>query len=119
MSDARKTVVPTVNAYPVFNDQMTAINSDLDSVAKKRDHSVSSRDRIVGLLELVYVFRSCHWSMSPVVVRACRLLVTVGRPVVLLAFVSSLTIVPCLLQCPSTHFFAEENGRQLCHFLKC
>jgi hypothetical protein len=62
VSNARKTVVATVSPNSIFNEQMTAINADLDTIPKDGDHSMSGSDGIVGLQKLRYGFLSCHGS---------------------------------------------------------
>jgi hypothetical protein len=87
VADTRKTVSPTVSRDAILKQQMPSIQADLDAIAVERDHAMSRNEQfnggIVGLRELGYGLVSCHWSTPPMVVRACRLLITVGRPVLL------------------------------------
>jgi hypothetical protein len=86
MSNTRESALASVRSDPILKKQMSTINADLDAVAEKGHDTMSRPQRldggIVGLLDLRYGSSSCHWSTPPTVVRACRLLLTVGRPVV-------------------------------------
>src|SRR6266566_2023768 len=81
MSNARKSSKSAVGTDPVFNEEVPAINPHVDAIPEEGDDSVSG---LKGVLRLVYGFRSCHRTYTPMVVRACRLLVTGGRPAFLL-----------------------------------
>src|SRR6266851_467124 len=82
------TVSTTVSTDAILKKQMPAIYADLDAVAVECDYTVTGNQQlnggIVGLRKLEYGLGSCHWSTPPMVVRACRLLRTVGRPAHLL-----------------------------------
>src|SRR5260370_36998623 len=83
MSHTWKTASASERSDSVLNEQMPAINHDLDAVAKQRYDSTLRNDRseIAVLMVFRYGLRSCHrsvnllwWSGS------VRLLVTGGRP---------------------------------------
>jgi len=81
VSDTRKTEASAFCANPVVQEKVTTINADLDAVAEKRHDSMSRHDRIVGLRELGVRFSNLPLELVLLlVVRACRLLITVGRP---------------------------------------
>jgi hypothetical protein len=82
MPDAGEAGFAAGGTNPILKNQVTTINAYCDPVPEKGYDSVSRHcfAGIAGLVKLIYGLHSCHGAYPSLVVRACRLLSTGGKP---------------------------------------